>query len=306
MYELMGLLGLIATPAFIHAFVYRRRRYLIVFAICQALMLYTHAWGIFFGVGAAIALIPVWLVSEDRRGLVRDAVLAFGGAGVLFLPWLPNFIYQAHAHRGAVGAAAAVRGAGADLPRPDGRRPRSPARCVLGAVDRAGAAVRRAAPRARATATMLWTLIALPIGDAGGGVARVADHAGVRRPGTSPRCWRRCCCWRRWGCARAGDGRAGGGRAVGRVRRALVSYAPPYKSDMRDVARRDGAAAAPRRSGHLRPARAGAAGLVLPARAACGTRHDRACQGSAATWTGSTRSSACSTPTRRHARATPR
>jgi hypothetical protein len=45
-------------------------------------------------------LIPIWLASDDRRGIVRDAVLAFVGAGVLFLPWLPNFIYQA-THTGA-------------------------------------------------------------------------------------------------------------------------------------------------------------------------------------------------------------
>ena len=60
MYELMALLGLLATAAFIHAFVFRRRGYLIMFAVCQALMLYTHAWGIFFGAGSVIALIPIW------------------------------------------------------------------------------------------------------------------------------------------------------------------------------------------------------------------------------------------------------
>jgi len=100
MYELMGLLGILETTAFIHAFVYGRRRYLILFAVCQALMLYTHAWGLFFGAGAIVALIPIWLASEDRRGIVRDAVLAYVGAGVLFLPWVPNFIYQA-THTGA-------------------------------------------------------------------------------------------------------------------------------------------------------------------------------------------------------------
>jgi len=57
-------------------------------------MLYTHAWGIFFGLGTAVALIPIWIVGQDRRGLARDAVLAYLGAFVLFLPWLPNFIYQ--------------------------------------------------------------------------------------------------------------------------------------------------------------------------------------------------------------------
>ena len=58
-------------------------------------MLYTHAWGMFYGAGAVLGLIQVWRVSDDRRGLVRDAIFAFGGAGILFLPWLPNFIYQA-------------------------------------------------------------------------------------------------------------------------------------------------------------------------------------------------------------------
>jgi len=100
MYEFMALLGILETAAFIHGFVYRRRPYLIMFAICQALMLYTHGWGLFFGVGTVLALIPVWRASDDRRGLVRDAVLAYVGAGILFLPWLPNFIYQA-THTGA-------------------------------------------------------------------------------------------------------------------------------------------------------------------------------------------------------------
>ena len=35
MYELMGLLGILATAAYIHAFVYRRRQYLIMFAIAR-------------------------------------------------------------------------------------------------------------------------------------------------------------------------------------------------------------------------------------------------------------------------------
>ncbi len=100
MYELMALLGILETTAFIHAFVNRRRGYLILFAVCQALMLYTHAWGLFFGAGLVVALIPIWLSSNDRRGIVRDAVMAYVGAGVLFLPWVPNFFYQA-THTGA-------------------------------------------------------------------------------------------------------------------------------------------------------------------------------------------------------------
>ncbi len=94
MYSLMGLLGLLATAGYLHGFVFRRRKYLILFAVAQALMFYTHAWGVFYGVGSAIALIPVYRASEDRRGLLRDAVFTYVGAGVLFLPWLPNFLYQ--------------------------------------------------------------------------------------------------------------------------------------------------------------------------------------------------------------------
>jgi hypothetical protein len=100
MYELMALLGLIATAAFTHGFVYRRRRYLVVFGAALTLMLYTHTWGFFFALGAVIALIPAYLICEDRRSFLRDAVLTFVAAGILYIPWLPNLIYQA-AHTGA-------------------------------------------------------------------------------------------------------------------------------------------------------------------------------------------------------------
>jgi hypothetical protein len=55
---------------------------------------------VFFFVGALLALIPAYLVSEDRRTFLRDAAFAFLGAGILFLPWVPNLIYQA-AHTAA-------------------------------------------------------------------------------------------------------------------------------------------------------------------------------------------------------------
>jgi mannosyltransferase len=94
MYELMALLGTIVTASFLHGFVFRRRRYVVLFSLTLAVMLYTQSWATFYTVGAAIALIPVYLASEDRRGLLRDAVFAFVGAGVLFLPWLPTLLFQ--------------------------------------------------------------------------------------------------------------------------------------------------------------------------------------------------------------------
>lgn len=95
MYSLMALFALLATACYLHAFVYGRRGYLPAFAIFQTLMLYTHSWGIFYGVGAALALIPLWRASEERRRLLTDAALAFGGAAVLYLPWVPTLLYQA-------------------------------------------------------------------------------------------------------------------------------------------------------------------------------------------------------------------
>lgn len=102
MYSLMALFALLTSAFYVHAFVYRRRGYLPAFAVGQALMLYTHSWGIFFGVGAFLALGLVWreTAAEERGRLVKDALLAFAGAAVLFLPWVPTLLYQA-AHTGA-------------------------------------------------------------------------------------------------------------------------------------------------------------------------------------------------------------
>ncbi|MFN2617117.1 MAG: glycosyltransferase family 39 protein [Thermoleophilaceae bacterium] len=100
MYSLMLLLSLLVTTAFLHVFALRRRRYLPAFMVLLALMLYTHNWGLFVAAGAFVALVPCWWISEDRRAFVRDAALGFGGAGLLYLPWLPTLIHQVQ-HTGA-------------------------------------------------------------------------------------------------------------------------------------------------------------------------------------------------------------
>jgi mannosyltransferase len=100
MYSLMALLALLAAACYVHAFVYRRRAFVPAFALLQTLMLYTHGWGIFFGIGAALALVPIWRASGDRRRLALDAAGAFGAAALLYLPWLPTLLYQA-AHTAA-------------------------------------------------------------------------------------------------------------------------------------------------------------------------------------------------------------
>ena len=232
MYELMGLLGLVATTAFIHAFVFRRRAYLILFAVAEALMLYTHVWGVFFGLGAAITLIPIWRATDDRRALVRDAILAFGGAVVLFVPWLPNFVYQA-THTGAPWA-----------PPPRFGAPILISRDLLGG-DRITfvlliAVIAGLAPfatrRYRRTreATLLWTLIVLPLA-----TLAVAWLISQVAPAFVSRYFAPVLAslllLAAWGCARSG--------LIGWVAIVLTvifithpsDYAPPYKSDMRDV-----------------------------------------------------------------------
>jgi hypothetical protein len=233
MYELMGLLGILATTAYIQAFVFRRRGYLIMFAICQALMLYTHAWGIFYGVGAVLALIPIWLVSDNRRALVKDAVMAFVGAGILFLPWLPNFIYQS-AHTGAPWAPPPRFGAPVLISRDLIGGDRITVAIVIALVIGLASLFTRRYRRSR-EATMMWALIVLPVATLL--VAWLASQitpAFVSRyfaPALAP-----ILLLAAWGAARAG--------IVGLVAIVLSvvftvhvsSYTPQYKSDVRDVA----------------------------------------------------------------------
>ncbi|MBV9166726.1 MAG: glycosyltransferase family 39 protein [Solirubrobacterales bacterium] len=162
MYELMALLGLIATAAFLHGFLYRRRRYLFLFAVALALMLYTHSWGIFFFAGSLIALIPVFVVTDDRRGLLRDAMLTFFGAGVLFIPWLPNVIYQA-THTGAPWSHAPGLGTPLLISRDLLGGDRVTIALILGCVAGLAALFTRRLRRSH-DAVGLWTLIAIAAG----------------------------------------------------------------------------------------------------------------------------------------------
>jgi mannosyltransferase len=101
MYALMMLLSLVITAAFVHVFVYRRRGYLPLFIVTLALMIYTHNWGLFVAAGLLCGLGVVLLEEhEGRRQLLRDGAIAFGVAGLLYLPWLPTLAYQVQ-HTGA-------------------------------------------------------------------------------------------------------------------------------------------------------------------------------------------------------------
>ncbi|HEV2771589.1 MAG TPA: glycosyltransferase family 39 protein [Thermoleophilaceae bacterium] len=101
MYSLMVLLGLVATAAFVHAFVLDRRRFAIVFGVALALMLYTHNWAIFFIGASGAALIGLAHQRSEQRGsILRHGGLAFGTAILVWLPWVPTLAFQI-THTGA-------------------------------------------------------------------------------------------------------------------------------------------------------------------------------------------------------------
>jgi mannosyltransferase len=107
MYALVALLALIACAAFCRAFTgddpeRARRPWAIALAVTLAAMLYTHNWALFFG--AACGAVWLFLVfraqGPPRRDLLVTGAIGFGGAALLYLPWVPTTLYQA-AHTGA-------------------------------------------------------------------------------------------------------------------------------------------------------------------------------------------------------------
>jgi hypothetical protein len=102
MYALLALLAVIACASFVHAFVFGRRRYLLLFSVSLAASLYTHNWALFLAVVsvAAFLLCAVRAPREARSALWRDGLIGFGAVAVLYAPWLPTLFYQSQ-HTGA-------------------------------------------------------------------------------------------------------------------------------------------------------------------------------------------------------------
>ena len=127
-------------------------------------MLYTHAWGIFFGVGAALALIPVWAnAARTVAASCATRLLAFGAAGGAVPALAADAALPGDAHRLALGLGAELRRAGPDLAQPDGRRPGDRPRSC--SPRRSGWPVfwTRGQRGAREALTM-WALIIIPVG----------------------------------------------------------------------------------------------------------------------------------------------
>lgn len=161
MYELMGLLGIVATGSLVLGFVYRQRRYLWLFGPTLTAMLYTHTWGTFFFAGSLIALLPAFFASPERKRFFLDALITYGIAFLLWVPWIPTFLFQV-AHTAAPWSTSPRFGAPIQISRDllGGDR----ITLALGFVAVIGLAplVTKRYRRSREAIT-LWTLIALPI-----------------------------------------------------------------------------------------------------------------------------------------------
>lgn len=233
MYELMALLGLLATAGFMLGFVYRRRRWLVLFGAALAAMLYTHSWGTLFFAGSLISLIPALIASDDRRGLIRDAAITFIGAGILYLPWLPTLLWQT-AHTAAPWDNPPRFGAPILLSRDVLGGDRITMILIVPAAIGLAPLFTRARRRTREQ-TAVWTLIALPVA-----TLAVAWLESQINPAFVARYFApiigALLLAIAWGCARA--------RLVGLVAIVVAiaflaspaTYTPQYKSDMRDVA----------------------------------------------------------------------
>ncbi|MGH2910180.1 MAG: glycosyltransferase family 39 protein, partial [Solirubrobacteraceae bacterium] len=233
MYELMGLEGAVATAAMVLAFVHRRRAWLPVFGLSLTAMLYTHSWGTFFFAGSAIALIPALIASDERRAFFRDALITYLCAGILYLPWLPTLLFQT-AHTAAPWDRAPRFGAPIQLSRNVLGGDRITVILVFAAIIGLGTLFTRRHRRTR-EATMLWTLIALPIA-----VLALAWVGSQITPAWAPRYFAPVIASLlfliAWGCARA--------RVLGVAAMLLAIwflhapsyFAPQHKSNMHQVA----------------------------------------------------------------------
>jgi hypothetical protein len=72
---------------------------LVGLALLSGLMLLTHYWSMWLLGSVELVLAWRWWRHPDERGRSGRAIVAIAAGGLLFLPWVPSFLYQA-AHTG--------------------------------------------------------------------------------------------------------------------------------------------------------------------------------------------------------------
>lgn len=97
MYSLVVLLSLLASAAFVLAFVHGRRAHLVTLGASLVALLYTHTWAMFLVAGMVVAWLELWRVG---RVAGRDGALLAGAVALLYSPWIPSLVFQV-LHTGA-------------------------------------------------------------------------------------------------------------------------------------------------------------------------------------------------------------
>ena len=99
MYSLVVLLCLIGYLALARIIEQRtpRRADLVLLAVVSGLLLLTHYWSLYLLVTVgAVLLFKALQGPEEVRGRYRAAILAMAAGAILFVPWVPSFVYQLH------------------------------------------------------------------------------------------------------------------------------------------------------------------------------------------------------------------
>ncbi|GAC1377185.1 MAG: hypothetical protein NVSMB4_06400 [Acidimicrobiales bacterium] len=98
MYSLVMLLSTIAALALVRSLQRPTVVRLVAFGTVCGLLLLTHYWALYLmaGIGGALAVASVW---GPVRARARLCLAALCGGGLLFVPWVPSFLFQA-AHTG--------------------------------------------------------------------------------------------------------------------------------------------------------------------------------------------------------------
>jgi hypothetical protein len=63
-------------------------------AVVSGLLLLSHYWSIWLLGATGLLLVARWWRNADERATTLKAIVAVAAGGVLFLPWVPSFLYQ--------------------------------------------------------------------------------------------------------------------------------------------------------------------------------------------------------------------
>src|SRR5918996_342348 len=95
MYSLVMLLVLAGYLLLSDALIDPRPRRLAALTLISGLLLLSHYWSIYLLAATGLVLAARWWWRPQQRGKTGRAILAVAAGGLLFLPWLPGFLYQA-------------------------------------------------------------------------------------------------------------------------------------------------------------------------------------------------------------------